>query len=71
VRARGYSIDQEESEAGVGCVALPIFLGPGPQPSGAVSVTTILRRTPLETLLEHVDDMREILRRHLPAGAAP
>jgi IclR family transcriptional regulator, acetate operon repressor len=71
VRARGFSIDEEENEAGVGCVALPIFMGPGPQPSGAVSVTTILRRTPLETLLENVEDMREILRRHLPAGAAP
>lgn len=71
VRERGYSIDQEENEAGVGCVALPVFVGPGPQPSGAVSVTTILRRTPLETLIEHVDEIREILRSHLPAGAVP
>jgi DNA-binding IclR family transcriptional regulator len=71
VRERGYSIDQEENEAGVGCVALPIFIGPGPQPSGAVSVTSILGRTPLQTLLESVDEMREILRRNLPAGASP
>src|SRR3954463_14409186 len=68
VRARGYSIDREENEAGVGCVALPLFLGPGPQPSGAVSVTTIMRRTPLETLLERVDEMRAILRAHTVAG---
>jgi DNA-binding IclR family transcriptional regulator len=71
VRERGYSIDREENEAGVGCVALPIFIGPGPQPSGAVSVTTILRRTPLETLIEHAGEIREILSSHLPAGAIP
>ena len=61
VRERGYSIDREENEAGVGCVALPVFVGPGPLPSGAVSVTTIMRRTPLETLLDRVDEMRAIL----------
>src|SRR3954467_1636211 len=68
VRERGYSIDREENEAGVGCVALPGFLGPGPQPTGAVSVTTIMRRTPLETLLERVDEMRAVLRGYTAAG---
>jgi hypothetical protein len=46
-----------------------VFVGPGPPPSGAVSVTTIMRRTPQETPLERVEEMREILGSHLPAGA--
>lgn len=68
IRARGYSIDREENERGVGCVALPVFIGPGPRPTGAASVTTLLHRTGLDELIEGVDEMKAILGAHLPAS---
>lgn len=67
IRARGYSIDREENETGVGCVALPVFIGPGPRPTGAASVTTLLHRTGLDVLIGGVAEMRAILNRHLPS----
>jgi IclR family acetate operon transcriptional repressor len=68
IRARGYSIDREENERGVGCVALPVFIGPGPKPTGAASVTTLLHRTGLDLLLDSVEEMRTILNSHIPAA---
>jgi DNA-binding IclR family transcriptional regulator len=64
IRARGYSIDREENEAGVGCVALPVFIGPGPRPTGAASVTTLLHRTGLDVLIDGVEEMTAILGSH-------
>jgi IclR family transcriptional regulator, acetate operon repressor len=61
IRERGYAIDREENEPGIACVALPVFLGPGPAPRGAISVTTLTHRTPLERLIEGVDEMRSII----------
>jgi DNA-binding IclR family transcriptional regulator len=65
IRARGYSIDDEENETGVGCVALPVFIGPGPRPTGAASVTTLLHRTGLDVLVDGVDEMKAILGGHV------
>lgn len=71
IRAQGYAVDQEENERGVGCVALPVYIGPGPSPSGAISVTALLHRTDLETLVAGVEDIREILRNSLPTSDLP
>ena len=68
IRARGYSIDREENERGVGCVALPVFIGPGPRPTGATSVTTLLHRTGLDVLIDGVEEMKAILNGHLPTA---
>lgn len=64
-RSRGYAMDMEENELDVGCVALPIFLGPSRYPSGAVSVATLLHRTTLESIIEGIDEMRAIIGGHL------
>lgn len=39
-RARGYALDNEESRAGVFCIAVPVF-GPGREALFAISVTTV------------------------------
>jgi len=67
IRARGYSVDREENETGVGCVALPVFIGPGPRPTGAASVTTLLHRTGLDVLIGRVAEMTAILNKHIPS----
>lgn len=51
VRTQGYAVDDEENEPGIGCVAVPAFLTGPHAPSGAVSVTAVLYRTPLERLV--------------------
>jgi IclR family acetate operon transcriptional repressor len=58
IRQRGYSIDNEENQLGVNCVALPVFLGSPTVPSGAVSLSAITLRTPLAALLAVVPEFQ-------------
>jgi IclR family transcriptional regulator, acetate operon repressor len=62
IRARGYGTDQEESEAGINCLALPVFLTSEFRPDGAISVTAIAQRFPLGRLVAAVEDARAIVR---------
>lgn len=64
-RARGYALDKEESEAGINCVAIPVFLDPSPQPSGAISVTALARRTPITALEAAIEEVRLIITQRL------
>lgn len=61
IRARGYSIDDHENEPGIGCVAVAVFLHSPTTPSGAVSVSALTYRTPLEQLVEAADEIRRQL----------
>ncbi len=54
IRRRGWAIDDEENEPGIGCVAFPVYLVSPTVPSGAVSVSALLYRTPLATLVAEV-----------------
>ena len=58
IRARGYAVDDQENEPGIVCLAVPVFLTSPTRPSGAVSVSAPVSRTPLATLVAEVDAIR-------------
>ena len=65
IRSLGYAVDREENELGITCLALPLFLTSRQRPDGAISITTVVHRTPLQRLVDAVDEMRDIVRNHL------
>lgn len=60
-RTRGFSIDDQENEPGVNCLALPVYLTSQSTPSGAISVSALTYRTPIADLVARIDDVRDIL----------
>ncbi len=60
-RERGYGIDDQESEAGINCVAVPVRLGPGLPPIGAISISALHFRTPLEQLVARLDEITTVV----------
>ncbi|MFK0287530.1 IclR family transcriptional regulator [Streptomyces sp. NPDC090499] len=60
-RERGYSVDDQENETGVNCVALPVYGAAPAVPTGAVSVSAVAYRTPLSTLTDAVEEIRGLL----------
>ncbi len=58
IRADGYAVDDEENEPGIVCLAVPVFLTSPKRPSGAVSVSAPVYRTPLATLVAEVEAIR-------------
>ncbi|WP_247046279.1 IclR family transcriptional regulator [Arthrobacter rhizosphaerae] len=67
-RDRGYAIDDQENEIGINCVAVLADLG-GPQ-IGAVSLSALAFRLPLEKLIVEVPTIQSIIAasRGLPAA---
>ncbi|KRV48568.1 IclR family transcriptional regulator [Wenjunlia vitaminophila] len=61
IRERGYAVDDQENEAGVNCVALPVYATSPAAPCGAVSVSALAYRTPLGVLTDAVDEVRGVL----------
>ncbi|WP_327582920.1 IclR family transcriptional regulator [Nonomuraea sp. NBC_00507] len=60
VREQGYAADDQESEPGVNCLAVPAYLTSPTMPSGAISVSGLAYRTPLPTLIDDVAAIRAI-----------
>ena len=60
-RARGYALDEQESEVGVECIAVPIALHVPGRIDGAVSVSAIAVRTSVSSLIRRIDEIRDEL----------
>lgn len=60
-RRRGYGVDDQENEMGINCIALPVRLGPGLPPIGAVSISALAFRTPLASLTARKDEIRDVI----------
>ena len=60
IRAQGFSVDDEENEPGVHCLAVPAFLTSRTVPTGAISISALAYRTPLATLVDEVDTIRAL-----------
>jgi IclR family transcriptional regulator, acetate operon repressor len=58
---RGYGVDDQENETGVNCLALPVYLTSPTTPSGALSISALAYRTPLATLVDALDEIRDLL----------
>jgi DNA-binding IclR family transcriptional regulator len=63
IRNRGFSTDDQENEAGINCLAIPIFLSSRTVPSGAISISALTYRTPLAKLIDEVPAIRAIVDR--------
>ncbi len=60
-RERGYAVDDQENEVGVNCVAVPVYAVSPTAPSGALSLSGLTYRTPLEVLIAALDEIRHVL----------
>jgi IclR family acetate operon transcriptional repressor len=65
IRREGYALDREENELGINCLAIPLFLTSKSVPDGAISITAVAQRFPLERLEASIDMARAMIRDHL------
>jgi IclR family transcriptional regulator, acetate operon repressor len=68
-RERGFAIDDQENEVGVNCLAVPVHVDGSMRPVGAISLSAVTFRCPLERLIQAVPDIRATIRAHLGQNA--
>jgi DNA-binding IclR family transcriptional regulator len=69
-RERGYAVDDQENEVGINCIALPVRLDASLRPMGAISISALAFRTPLENLVAEAEEIRAIVDGTLGVAAA-
>jgi IclR family transcriptional regulator, acetate operon repressor len=58
IRVQGFAVDDQENEPGINCIAVPVFYSSPTQPTGAISLSALAHRTPLQQLIDKVDIIR-------------
>ena len=71
VRRDGYAVDREESELGICCIAFPVALAAPSRPAGAVSVSALAHRKPVEELVGAAGELADLIRRLAPMLPQP
>ncbi len=61
IRRQGYAVDREENDRGVNCLAFAIWRDSPQQPSGAISVSALSYRCPVNELEGHAPEIREVI----------
>lgn len=68
-RSRGYGVDDQENEVGINCIAIPVHLDGSGSPTGAISISAVAFRCPLERLVAAVPTIRATIGEALGPGA--
>jgi DNA-binding IclR family transcriptional regulator len=61
VRERGYAVDDQETDPGVACLAVPVYLTSPTVASGAISISCVAYRTPLSRLVDDLPAIRAVV----------
>ena len=61
VRERGYGVEDGENEPGVNCLAVLAYLKSPTVPSGAISISGLAYRTPVQKLVDDLPTIRAII----------
>ena len=60
-KSQGFATDDQENEQGINCLALPVFARGLNVPTGAISVSGLAFRSPIETLVANRQEIAKIL----------
>jgi len=66
---RGFGIDDQEDEVGINSVALPVHLNGSAAPTGAVSLSAVAFRCPLDRLMASMPEIRATIAERLGSAA--
>jgi IclR family transcriptional regulator, acetate operon repressor len=64
-RRNGYTLDRQENDLGIVCIALPLFLDSPRRPTGAISISAVVSRAGPEELVSWLPKIRKIITEEL------